>query len=187
MDTTNSDIYSGSWTSTQDRQTYVCELRKLFSVRPDFPQTHTILHPDGTLNQAYFHPKGPVQMETRKWTEEHRDLLITGLGRYGVGGYREMIQDTALFSDWSPHDLRIRTQRLLGRQNLQGYRGWKPVSKEAIEAEYDRNRRIGLELGGWKGQMLVLDEEGRVAEAIKEGDEQLLASSSSSSLKREEA
>lgn len=35
--------------------------------------------------------------------------------------------------------------------------------------------------------MLVLDEEGRVAEAIKEGDEQLLASSSSSSLKREEA
>jgi len=53
----------------------------------------------------------------------------------------------------------------MGRQNLQLYKDWKG-DEEAIKIEFERNKLIGQNLGMWKNNALVYDDEGRVLEAI---------------------
>ncbi len=59
---------------------------------------------------------------------------------------------------------------MMGRQSLKLYKGWKG-NDTAISREYERNRTIGLELGFWKGSVLVADEEGKVQQRIQETEQ----------------
>ena len=60
-------------------------------------------------------------MIAKKWTDTEKELLLKGLEDYGVGHFREISEN--LLPDWAPNDLRVKAMRVLGRQNLQLYRG----------------------------------------------------------------
>lgn len=66
-----------------------------------------------------------------------------------------------------PNELRLKTMRLIGRQNLQEYKFWKGGAEE-IAKEYEWNKSIGLKLGCWKSGVLVYDDSGKVADLIAE-------------------
>lgn len=55
--------------------------------------------------------------------------------------------------------------RLIGRQNLQLYRGWKGNADD-IAREYERNKEIGLKYGTWKQGVLVYDDDGLVEKEL---------------------
>ncbi len=55
---------------------------------------------------------------------------------------------------------------MIGRQNLQEYKGWKGGEAE-IEEEYRKNREMGIRLNSWKGGMLVYDDDGKVLSEIR--------------------
>lgn len=63
----------------------------------------------------------------------------------------------------STNELRLKTVRLIGRQNLQIYKDqcWKGDAND-ITREYERNKAIGLKLGQWKQGVLVYDDDGLV-------------------------
>ena len=62
----------------------------------------------------------------------------------------------------------MKASRLLGTQSLARYpKGWKGT-KEEVEAEYTKHKKIGEKVGCWKGGTLVEDDEGSVAKLIKE-------------------
>ena len=63
------------------------------------------------------------------------------------------------------NDLRVKASRLIGRQNLKSYVGWK-ANAAMLRAEHERNKRIGDATGRWKGSVLVADEDGAVDAAI---------------------
>lgn len=44
--------------------------------------------------------------------------------------------------------------RLIGRQNLSEYKGWKGNEKDIME-EYELNRATGLRTNCWRGGLLV--------------------------------
>ena len=67
----------------------------------------------------------------------------------------------------SAQDLRVKTMRLIGRQNLQLYKDWKG-DVDAIKKEYEKNKRIGLKTGMWKAGTLVYDEKEVVLKMIQE-------------------
>ncbi|CAG8719554.1 15803_t:CDS:2 [Acaulospora colombiana] len=161
------------------KQEWVKRMRLKFSVRPEFEITKNILHPDGTLNQDYFRPpKSLTTQLQRKWTEKERGLLIKGIQKYGIGHYKE-ISDEFLLEWVRPHDfkvnsaqdLRVKTMRLIGRQNLQLYKDWKGDG-DAIKKEYEKNKMIGLKTGTWKAGTLVYDEKGVVLKMIQEMGEE---------------
>ncbi|KAF9582781.1 hypothetical protein BGW38_010768 [Lunasporangiospora selenospora] len=159
---------SGAETSTKPprvfnaRQQRINELRLKFCAREEFPITKNMIHSDGTLNQEP--PRGP-KVEARKWTEKERDLLIKGIEKYGIGHFREISEE--FLSQWSGNDLRVKSIRLMGRQNLQLYKDWKG-NEQDIAREFELNKAIGLKYGAWKGGCLVADDEGLVAKAIEE-------------------
>lgn len=66
----------------------------------------------------------------------------------------------------TPQELRLKTIRLIGRQNLQLYKNWKG-SEEDIKREYERNKAIGLKFGCWKNNCLVYDDDGKVLNELK--------------------
>lgn len=72
-------------------------------------------------------------------------------------------------------DLRIKASRLIGRQNLKPYAGWK-ADADMVSAEWQRNKsiadRVKAETGAerWKGNVLVVDDEGVIAAAIAESE-----------------
>ena len=47
------------------------------------------------------------------------------------------------------------------------YKNWK-ASKDEIDAEFSKNKELGERLGCWKAGMLVDNDEGEVALALKE-------------------
>ncbi|KAF8934619.1 hypothetical protein BGZ47_010287 [Haplosporangium gracile] len=148
------------------RQQRINEIRLKFCVRDEFPITKNMIHPDGTLNQDYFRPpKGAKAEVARKWTEKERELLIKGIEKYGIGHFREISEE--FLSAWSGNDLRVKSIRLMGRQNLQLYKDWKG-NEQDIAREFELNKGIGLKYGAWKGGCLVADDEGLVAKAIEE-------------------
>ncbi|CAG8740170.1 12690_t:CDS:2, partial [Acaulospora morrowiae] len=148
------------------KQEWVRQMRLKFSTRPEFEITRNILYPDRTLNQDYFRlPKSLTPQLQRKWTEKERDLLIKGIQKYGIGHYREISDEFLL--EWSAQDLRVKTMRLIGRQNLQLYKDWKG-DVDAIKKEYEKNKRIGLKTGMWKAGTLVYDEKEVVLKMIQE-------------------
>jgi len=67
----------------------------------------------------------------------------------------------------SAQDLRVKTMRLIGRQNLQLYKEWKG-DENAIKIEYEKNKNIGLKTGMWKAGTLVYDDNGVVLKMIQE-------------------
>eukprot|EP00842_Homolaphlyctis_polyrhiza_P000706 jgi/Hompol1/1636/HPOL_005679-RA len=136
-------------------------MRLQFCVRSDYEATRRMIHPDGSLNQEQ---GATLQTESaRVWKDTERALLIKGISMFGIGHFREISEN--LLPDWSPNDLRIKTIRLIGRQNLQLYRDWKGGEAEIL-AEYERNKAIGLRFGCWKGSVLVYDDQGEVLKAI---------------------
>ncbi|KAJ1981908.1 hypothetical protein H4R34_001910 [Dimargaris verticillata] len=151
------------------KKEWINQMRLKFCRRPEFEITQNIIHDDGTLNQDYFRPPKdalrPSQEQARKWTDQERDLLVQGVEQYGIGHFREISE--ALLPAWSPNDLRVKSIRLMGRQNLQLYRNWRG-NAEAIKREYERNKAIGLRLNAWKGGCLVYDDDGLVLKAIME-------------------
>ncbi|KAF9982084.1 hypothetical protein BGZ65_003252 [Modicella reniformis] len=148
------------------RQQRINELRLKFCIRDEFPITKNMIHPDGTLNQDYFRPPKGARMESvRKWTDKERELLIRGIERIGIGHFREIAEE--YLPSWSGNDLRVKTMRMVGRQNLQLYKDWKG-NEQDITREFELNKAIGLKYGAWKSGTLVADDEGLVAKAIEE-------------------
>ena len=70
------------------------------------------------------------------------------------------------------NELRVKTARLVGRQNLKAYSGWKATAA-MLDVERERNKAIADKLKAekgierWKGNVLVADDEGEVAAAIE--------------------
>ncbi|KAI8924991.1 hypothetical protein BC831DRAFT_401676 [Entophlyctis helioformis] len=150
-----------------ERQEWIKRMRLQFCVRKAFAGTSSMIHADGSLNQDYFRPpKGTALVSDtpqRAWTDTERRKLLHGIATLGIGRFREMAEQ--LLPEWSPNDLRVKTMRLMGRQNLQMYKGWRG-DEAAVAAQFERNKRIGLRLGCWKNSVLVADDEGKVLEAI---------------------
>eukprot|EP00002_Diphylleia_rotans_P037652 TRINITY_DN8437_c0_g1_i2.p1 TRINITY_DN8437_c0_g1~~TRINITY_DN8437_c0_g1_i2.p1 ORF type:complete len:351 (+),score=82.58 TRINITY_DN8437_c0_g1_i2:55-1107(+) len=140
---------------------WCCQMRLLFSPKE-------MVDSIGRINQEYFRPvivssNGPSK--ARRFGPEEKSGLIAGLEKYGVGNWKDIQQE--FLKDWSEFEIRLRTARALGTQSIASYIGWKG-SAEAIEAEYLKNRDIGLRLGRWKGGVLVRDEFG-VVDQIMDG------------------
>ncbi|KAI8149537.1 hypothetical protein BJV82DRAFT_642114 [Fennellomyces sp. T-0311] len=148
----------------REKQEWVKKMRLKFCIRPEFEITKNMIYPDGTLNQDYFRPpKGAVKEEARKWTDVEKELLIKGIEKHGIGSFGDISKES--LPKWSTNDLRIKCIRLIGRQNLQLYRGWKG-NAEDIQREYQRNKEIGLKYGTWKQGVLVYDDDGLVEKEI---------------------
>lgn len=61
--------------------------------------------------------------------------------------------------------MRVKTIRIIGRQNLQLYKGWKG-NGDAIAREYEKNKEVGLKFGTWKQGCLVYDDDGFVEQEL---------------------
>mmetsp|Transcript_58266 Transcript_58266/g.185653 ORF Transcript_58266/g.185653 Transcript_58266/m.185653 type:complete len:113 (-) Transcript_58266:51-389(-) len=105
--------------------------------------------------------------EEKKWGAEEKELLYKGIEKHGIGHY-DLISKEFL-PKWEVGNLRIKAARLMGRQDLSLYKaaGWKG-GKAEVEAEYARNKDIGVRTGCWKGGILVEDDSGSVLKALKE-------------------
>ncbi|KAI8374412.1 uncharacterized protein BYT42DRAFT_576268 [Radiomyces spectabilis] len=148
----------------KEKQEWVKSIRLKFCRRPEFEITKNMIHDDGTLNQDYFRPpKGSKPEEVRKWTDVEKSLLIEGIEKHGIGHFGEISKE--LLPKWSTNDLRVKCIRLIGRQNLQLYRGWKGNADD-IAREYERNKEIGLKYGTWKQGVLVYDDDGLVEKEL---------------------
>jgi hypothetical protein len=167
------EISKKTFTNLQEKQAWIIQMRLSFCVRQEFPETKQIIHSDGSLNQEYFQPpKGMVLQEpqSRSWTDQNRLLLIQGIEEHGIGQFRKISQQ--YLPDWvsllnqTPNELRLKTIRLIGRQNLQLYKGWKGNEME-IKQEFEYNKQIGLEFNSWKSNVLVYDDDGLVLDALK--------------------
>ncbi|ORZ26026.1 hypothetical protein BCR42DRAFT_316554 [Absidia repens] len=148
----------------KERHDWINQIRLKFCIRPEFEVTKNIIHPDGRLNQEYFHPpKGYKPEDARKWTETEKQLLIKGIEEHGIGNFGLISKES--LPKWSTNDLRVKCIRLIGRQNLQLYRGWKGNADD-ITREYERNKEIGLKYGTWKQGVLVYDDDGMVEKEL---------------------
>ena len=138
---------------------------------------------------SYFRPpKGAKPEEARKWTDDDKTLLIQGIEKYGIGHFTEISRE--LLPKWvgifhlninfgltstsvtnqawpvqSGNDLRLKTIRLIGRQNLQLYKGWKGNADE-ISRQFEKNKEVGLKYGTWKQGCLVYDDDGLVEQEL---------------------
>ena len=65
--------------------------------------------------------------------------------------------------------IRIKASRAIGSQGLNRYHGWIG-SKADVQAEYERNKQIGLATGCWKGGILVENDNKDAEAAIKKRD-----------------
>lgn len=155
-----------------EKQEWVLKMRKMFS-KPE------MIEEDGSIkqsyiiiaNERYFQPKSAFDTMSssnteRQWTDVEKELLVQGLAKYGVS-FGEIHQE--FLPEWTPNDLRVKCQRMVGRQSLEEYKssGWRPQSQEIIQNEFERNKKIGNLLGAWKGNVLVNDDQGRVAEYLQ--------------------
>jgi hypothetical protein len=69
-------------------------------------------------------------------------------------------------SNQTANELRLKTIRLIGRQNLELYKGWRGTEQDILN-EYEHNKEIGKECNSWKNNVLIYDDAGLVYEAIK--------------------
>ena len=120
---------------------------------------------DPDLNKTHFsfflflHPQ-VIIVEDKKWGPAERDALYKGLEEFGVGGWRSMVD--ALLPRWDETALRVKAGRMMGTQSLARYVGWRG-NKEAVDAEFAKNKELGEATGCWKGGVLVEDDAGSVA------------------------
>ncbi|KAJ2612789.1 hypothetical protein H4S08_002540 [Coemansia sp. RSA 1365] len=161
VDVTSSEFW-------RQKQEWIRTMRQQFSRRPEFPETHEMIDDEGALNQEYFQPpKDAHPSVERKWGDEEKRKLLEGIEKYGIGHFREISE--SLLPKWSPNDLRMKSIRVVGRQNLQLYKGWRG-NIAAVQREYERNKEIGLRFGTWKGGALVYDDDGHVLKAIEKSN-----------------
>jgi len=123
------------------------------------------LHEDGSLNQDFFKPKKVLYVTEKKWGDEQHELLYQGIAKFGIGEWGKICDD--LLSKWQPQQLRVKSSRIMGSQSLARYTGNK-YTKKQCEAEYAKNKAIGVQTGCWKAGVLVEDDNGSVAMALKE-------------------
>ncbi len=115
----------------------------------------------------YFKPPENLPgLGPKKWGDKERELLIEGISKYGIGCWHQIRTD--LLPDWDEPELRVKAARLLGRQSLVLYKGWKGGESE-IQAEYEKNKEIGMRLNAWKGSVLVADDNGLVEKELGGG------------------
>ncbi|KAJ3085523.1 hypothetical protein HK102_014081 [Quaeritorhiza haematococci] len=169
-DTTTSGPLDSISQLIREKQDWVRSMRLQFCRRPEADASAVcVIDENGMLNQDYFRPpKGyklllSAENSAPKWTPADRTALIQGIHKHGIGSFREISNE--FLPSWSPNELRIKTMRLIGRQNLQLYKGWKG-GEEDLARELERNKEIGLRLGCWKSGVLVYDDDGKVLEAI---------------------
>mmetsp|Transcript_2446 Transcript_2446/g.2732 ORF Transcript_2446/g.2732 Transcript_2446/m.2732 type:complete len:171 (+) Transcript_2446:1-513(+) len=114
----------------------------------------------GQFKPEYFKPN-PFSVEERKWTNVEKDHLISGIAKYGIGNWNDIRAE--FLPLWTPAELRVKTQRLIGKQSLKWYidQRWKG-KKWHIGNEFRLNKALGTETGCWKNGMLVKDGEGVV-------------------------
>lgn len=108
----------------------------------------------------YFQPKAASNKNTQ-WNDENVAKLVAGIQQFGVGEW-EKIQ-AHYFKGWDEMDLRMKTCRLLGRQDLRKYHGWKG-DRAAMELEYEKNRSEGTSKGLWKFGVFLNEEFGLLVE-----------------------
>lgn len=87
-----------------------------------------------------------------------------------MGKWRDIIQDHPELSRYDDQFVRLKTARLLGTQSLARHMGWKGDAA-AVQAEYEKHKKLGEELGCWKGGVLVENDEGSVAAALASLDQ----------------
>ena len=148
--------------SEEDKGEYARALRLAFS-----PQE--VMDGEGNLKQSYFRPTQAdwdkhLTENAKTWGARERALLISGLIDHGVGAWGEIVD--AYLPEWTKAQLRVKTQRVLGRQNLKAFAGWHPESLEEIEIVKAFHKAIGVATGTWKGSVLVLDDGGKAEAAI---------------------
>jgi len=124
-----------------------------------------MLNEDGTIKQDYFKPKKVVIQTDRRWGDAEKEKLLEGLEKFGVGGWKDIV--AKLLPKWDDNTVRIKTCRVVGSQNLKRYMGWKPT-REEVAKEFAKNRALGEKLSCWKAGMLVDNDQGDVAAALKE-------------------
>ena len=136
-------------------------LTSFFSSRLDLDLFETLTSPPPTpLSPNQKNQNKVITVEDKKWGPAERDALYKGLETYGVGGWRAMVDN--LLPRWDETALRVKAGRLMGTQSLARYVGWKG-NREAVDAEFARNRELGEATGCWKGGVLVEDDAGSVA------------------------
>ncbi|KAJ9061056.1 hypothetical protein DSO57_1024497 [Entomophthora muscae] len=91
-----------------EKQTWVKSMRLKFCRRKEFEITFGMIHDDGTINQDYFRPKLHElqrnhediidQMESKKWTDEHKAKLAKGILECGIGKFKEISEK--YLPDW---------------------------------------------------------------------------------------
>ena len=124
--------------------------------------------PGGELLQAFFRPKKvlvQVAGSERRWGEEERARLAMGLERHGVGAWTAIRAD--FLENWGEQDLRVKTCRALGVQNLQRLQGWRGSVVEQA-AVHEQHRTLGQALGCWKNGTLVENFEGAAARGLRD-------------------
>lgn len=134
----------------QARIDYAVHMRRLFS-------PPGMLNSDGSIHQEFFLPKKVLTLTDRKWGEQEREQLYRGLEKHGVGRWRDIGEE--MLPGWDDHNIRVKTAKLLGCQNLSWYHGRKFTKAEA-EEEYESNKQLGAQTGCWKNGMLVDDDKG---------------------------
>lgn len=124
---------------------------------------------DGSINQEFFKPKRIIIQltEAKRWGESEKLALLQGIEKHGVGKWREIIQDHAELSRYDDQFIRLKTARLLGTQSLARHMGWKGDAA-AVQKEYAYHKKLGEDLGCWKGGVLVENDKGSVAQALTE-------------------
>ena len=151
-------------TPLDPRIAWANSIRKIVT-RPD------AINEDGSLNQQFFKPKKVVYAaEKAKWNDDDKENLYKGIEKYGIdpSSWKKIIEEFCPGRDVL--FIRIKASRLIGSQGLNRYHGWIGTKAE-VEAEYERNKAIGLATGCWKGGILVENDHGDAMKAIRERDE----------------
>ena len=131
----------------------------------------TMLDSNFMINQDYFRPSRQAIKEAlslsraKKWTEDHTKKLAAGIEKYGIGNWSAIVKE--FLPGQNPHVLKMKAARLIGRQSLREYKGWRG-NYDDIMAEKEFNFKIGFELGAWKSGYLVFDDDGAVASKLKQ-------------------
>eukprot|EP00750_Incisomonas_marina_P028678 INCI6824.1.p1 GENE.INCI6824.1~~INCI6824.1.p1 ORF type:complete len:148 (+),score=31.64 INCI6824.1:251-694(+) len=142
--------------STDDTKKYIVDQAEYARFMRKAMSKPECIDADGNLNMEYFRPK---VLDNITWTDDTIHDLIEGIKRHGVGQWSQIQAD--FLPMLAPLDIRIKVNKLLGKQNLSSYMGWKG-DREAIAAEFEKNKKIAMEKGLWKYGVMLDENIGNV-------------------------